>query len=207
MAAVQRQSGGRKPRDVQLADLNGDNYPDIITANKRDKRIGVLMNRGNGNFRPPRWYDGSAPLLSLAATDNMGNELDFNLDGYPDVVASTSVGNYINVFLGKGNGRFKFQNQARFENRSVQAVAAGDVNSDGKADLVLAHNRGDFITVLLGNGNGTFADPVEFEIGDLKRRDPAALALGDLNNDGGIDIAVANIGSESISILLKNLVV
>ena len=42
---------------------------------------------------------------------------------------------------------------------------------------------------------------------DVIHREPSAIKLADFNNDGGIDIAVANGGSNSISILLKNLVI
>jgi hypothetical protein len=52
-------------------------------------------------------------------------------------------------------------------------------------------------SVLLGNGDGTFASKTDFVPG----RGPVAIALADLNGDGLLDLAVANI-ENTISILL-----
>jgi len=81
------------------------------------------------------------------------------------------------------------------------------VNSDGKVDLILGHNASNTISVLLSNGNGTFSDPYEFRINDLRRNQPGALLAADFNNDGGVDIGIANAGIHDVSILLKNLTV
>ena len=142
------------------------------------------------------------------ARDSNGNYLDFNLDGNPDLAVSNSVGNYVTVMLGDGAGGFKVQVQAKYGNKSTHpSVGAADVNSDGKVDLVLANDNGDYITVLLGNGNGTFSKPYNFKIADLRARQPSAIAFGDFNNDGGVDIAIANGDSNNVSVLLKNLMI
>jgi hypothetical protein len=96
---------------------------------------------------------------------------------------------------------------------SPNSVAVGDFNHDGKLDLVTADGKycadcqtpPGTVTVLLGNGDGTFQPPVSYKVGP----DPIFVVAGDFNNDGNLDLAVANfgdgpVGSGSVSILLGN---
>jgi hypothetical protein len=54
--------------------------------------------------------------------------------------------------------------------------------------------------VLLGNGDGTFQDEVEFEV----EVDPRGVAIGDLDGDEYLDLAVANLVDSTVSVLLGN---
>jgi hypothetical protein len=56
------------------------------------------------------------------------------------------------------------------------------------------------VSVLLGNGDGTFQTPTTFDVGTY----PTSVTLGDLNGDGKNDLAVANYGSNTVSVLLGN---
>jgi len=206
-------SGGRRPEDVELVDVDRDGDLDMMVSNRRGRSMATLLNGGAGVFAAPTVFDAGRWAMSLVATDNniqpgdvTGRYLDFNLDGNADIAVSTRR-QYISIFLGDGAGGFTLQTEAKYTNRSARTIAAADVNSDGKVDLILGHNAKNNITVLLGNGNGTFSDPYEFTINDLRRNQPGALLMADFNNDGGVDIGIANAGTHDISILLKNLTV
>src|SRR5882672_5210322 len=96
------------------------------------------------------------------------------------------------------------------------SVAVADFNADGKDDVVVANFCADSVScaqmgpssvsVLLGNGDGTFRAHVDY----LTGVGSTSLAIGDFNNDGKKDVAVANICSDSscvassVSILLGN---
>jgi hypothetical protein len=65
---------------------------------------------------------------------------------------------------------------------------AGDFNRDGKLDLAVNNYNNGTITILLGNGNGTFTQSASIALGT--NNNPTALAAGDFNNDGKLDLAV-----------------
>jgi hypothetical protein len=67
-------------------------------------------------------------------------------------------------------------------------VVTADVNSDGKPDLIAAPD-GVNIAVMLGKGNGHFASPVFYEAAN-GTDSTGAMAVGDFNRDGKLDIAV-----------------
>ena len=85
-------------------------------------------------------------------------------------------------------------------------VAAGDFNGDGKVDLAVANrtNQTGNLGILLGNGDGTFASQVDYPTGAYSEQ----VVVGDFNNDGKPDLAVANSaeygGTQGISVLLGN---
>ena len=58
------------------------------------------------------------------------------------------------------------------------------------------------MAILLGNGDGTFRTPALFEA----KNGPYAVALGDLNEDGKVDVVVSNVEgrTQGLSVLLGN---
>jgi hypothetical protein len=116
----------------------------------------------------------------------------------------------ISILLGNGDGTFQlpavipaFGKTPPCENISFQsncAIVVGDVNDDGHADLAVTSDNDDTVVVLKGNGKGGFilfpGSPIK--VGTF----PEALKIGDFNNDGILDLAVANSNDNTISILL-----
>jgi len=79
----------------------------------------------------------------------------------------------------------------------------GDFNGDGKPDIAISggiSGSGE-VSILINNGNGTFKSPANYSVsGNVQ-----ALAAGDLNADGKLDLVVSSGGtSATISVLLGN---
>src|SRR5262249_14117886 len=71
-------------------------------------------------------------------------------------------------------------------------------DTDGILDLVTA-NRHAFVTVLPGRGDGTFSTPCDYWAG----AEPVSVAVGDWNGDARPDLAVAQMYSNQLSVLLN----
>jgi hypothetical protein len=76
------------------------------------------------------------------------------------------------------------------------AVGVVDVTQDGNGDLVVANAGAPPLTLLRGNGTGAFEAPVPFGTGPAAR----AIAVYDLDNDGGDDLAV--VGGNEVAVYL-----
>lgn len=104
------------------------------------------------------------------------------------------------VLLGNGDGTFGTPLTIPVGNQPV-AIVAGDFNNDGKLDLAVANFGDSTITLLLGNGDGTSTQVSgsPFSVG----QGPYAITAADFNGDGKLDLAVANLGGGTVSILLQ----
>jgi hypothetical protein len=180
---------------VALGDLNGDGHPDAVVVTSAGG-FDVFLGDGVGGFGPPTFFQG----LSGSLTDNV-ILADVNRDGKLDVVVSSGAGNQVVVYQGDGHGSFSAPSYFAAGTNPV-SVAVGDVNGDGKLDVATANfstiNTPGTVSVLLGNGLGAFGPHVELTVGVGAR----AVAMGDVNGDGKLDLVVANAGSQTASVLL-----
>jgi hypothetical protein len=71
-------------------------------------------------------------------------------------------------------------------------IVAGDFNDDGKLDFITVDSEGVGITVFLNQGGAIFPD--HGSAAYLAGQTPIAIAVGDFNNDGRLDLAVADHG-------------
>src|SRR5262249_27675288 len=61
-----------------------------------------------------------------------------------------------------------------------------DLNADGKLDFITITVSPDFLVVRLGDGGGTFGPPIQLPLMGT----PSAFAVGDVNGDGLVDVAM-----------------
>ena len=81
-------------------------------------------------------------------------------------------------------------------------LSIADVNRDGNADILVANGGSGNLSVYLGDGKGGFSQPngSPFSAG----QNPTDIGTGDFNGDGNLDIAIANHGVKSVTVLLGN---
>ena len=121
-------------------------------------------------------------------------------DGTVSLLTNTSFP--LGVLFGTLAGGFIISDPQPFcAGKSPRGLAVGDFNGDGKLDLAVAEFGDNAVTIFVGNGDGTFQSaPNSFGLGS-GGLGPAALAVGDFNSDGIIDLAVADQGSSGVTIL------
>jgi hypothetical protein len=139
----------------------------------------------------------SAPM-TLTATFGLATG-DFNKDGYPDVAATDSAHNTVNVLMNNRHGGF-LTPKSYAVGISPRAIVAADVDADGSIDLIVANEGSNDISVLKNDGSGSFAAAVSYAVGS----NPSALAAADIDNDGDIDLAIANFSGNSVTIFFND---
>jgi hypothetical protein len=118
---------------------------------------------------------------------------DFNGDGIPDVVFYDDD-NQLHVLLGTtpyGSFQPELLYPVPEACEFMNGIATGDINNDGFADIVLAcsdDGGNNYVYSMLSNGDGTFATPVA-----VSNAYGYAVALGDMNNDGKLDLVVVGL--------------
>jgi hypothetical protein len=185
---------GAEPKSVVSADFNNDGKTDLATANRSAGTLSILLGQGNGNFSAAANVAVGGETFSLAVGD-------FNNDAKSDLVVAKISNGSVSLLLGDGAGGFGTPSNFSF-GENPASIAVGDFNGDGKADIAVADagfNQGG-VYVLLGTGTGSFGAATKFTAG-LR---PRAVATGDFNSDGKIDLAVANVGANfnKVSVLL-----
>jgi Ca2+-binding RTX toxin-like protein len=205
-AATPYLTGSVLPFSVALGDLNGDGRLDLAVANYGhllpggDGTISVFLGEGDGTFSAATQY----PTLDTPSAPQSVAIGDLNGDGKLDL-AVASASNRISVLLGNGDGSFLTQSPLSFSGiDNPGSVAIADLNGDGLLDLAVANfgvppNNAGAVSVLLGRGDGGF-NHFRFTTGT----NASSVAIGDLNGDSHLDLAVTNAGSNTVSVLLGN---
>lgn len=177
---------GTNPYGVAIGNFSGKSgYGDVAVTCYNTSQLYVFPNQGNGTFGSP----------FITSTDSNPTSLvvgDFNRDGKLDIVTGNSTANDISFFAGNGSGGFA----AGVTSPSLNfpdSIAAGDVNGDGILDIVGVAPNFNAVEVTLGVGDGTFGTFHQRAAGEFTAtKQPWAVALGDFNNDGQLDIVTAN---------------
>jgi hypothetical protein len=181
---------GVNPQAIALGDFNGDQKPDLATANDGD-HVSVFVGKGDGTFADPVNSPTGAPFSSGISV------ADFNGDGKLDLTTANSLvgrgrsARSVSVLLGRGDGTFDAPLVSTVGGAQPISPMVGDLNGDGAPDV--ATPNGDpstEVSVLLGLGDGHLGPSIEYQTG----ADPHSLVLADLDWDGHLDIATWNDG-------------
>ncbi len=169
-------------RGVALSDLDRDGALDLI--------VGV------GESLPSRVFfgDGSGELAFGLDDTRAVLAADVDGDGDPDVVAANH-GSPNRVFANDGFG-FLLDTGQLLDAGSTTSAAAGDLDGNGTLDLVFGNRDQMPNTVFLGSSiePGLFADSGQL----LGQRSTFAVALGDLDGDGDLDLVSGNDGEDRV---------
>lgn len=180
-----------------LGDTNGDGILDLVSVSEGIAE--VFIGSGDGTFSQVQ------TLITMYEPGQDVKLVDVNADGMLDAVTSGVWvgGGAVNIYLGQGDGTFGEAIVHGHDEHTPYKVAVGDLNGDGKIDLVTSGSdvwASPVTTVFLGNGDGTFAESFTLSAGGAG----SDCQLGDLNNDGNLDLVVGGrgVGGGEISTFL-----
>jgi hypothetical protein len=206
---------------VVATDINNDGWMDLFVANDTVANF-LFVNRGGKRFEEIGFTAGVAYGPGGKARSGMGvDSADFDQDGWMDLFV-TNLDHELYAF---------YQNQCdeSFEDKaSPSGIAKAtqlmsgwglkffDYDNDGNLDLFIANGHPDDLIdkikpnvtysepLLLLHNTGKGLDDVSQQSGPIFTKNFSArgLAIGDFNNDGGVDVLVGV--NDGAPVLLKN---
>jgi hypothetical protein len=182
-----------------VADLNGDGKDDLAIADKQTNYVTVLRGRGNGTFGPAS----QARLTGGASADLQSVGLaadDLNGDGAPDLAVTNdgAIGLLRNV--SRRGGPIRFRREPRIDVPGEFLVNVVPVNLGGLPGLAVTSPSQGTVYILRNQGNFAFATSQAIPVGGS----PIGMIATDLSgeeNSPGLDLVVANGGSDRLNIL------
>ncbi len=196
-------------------DFDGDGWPDLYVTNDGYRNF-LFHNRRTGTFEDIGLYSGTAYGEMGQTFGNMACDVaDLEHNGRFDLVVTRFAGQPASLYINDGHNEFQdVADRAGIAAPTLPLVKWGanfaDFDNSGWQDLFIA--SGNFSTLLNGvPGEPPFVEPIELFLNETngKFREVATAtglnagplesrrgtALGDVNNDGRLDILVFNVGA------------
>ena len=185
--------------DIHLADLNGDNRPEIMfSLGGSFDQIGVYVNSGNLSS----WGN----LIPVKSGTNTGDEprsihaADIDGDGDVDVMSVNYLSNQLSYYP---NSRIGGPQQVRHvtsasQTRGPRNLRTGDINGDGVLDMISTSVLDGKVAWYRGTGRGNFASQQiihRYQTG-ANEQGPRGLDVVDMDGDGDLDVlSTSEVGS------------
>jgi len=189
---VAQQAGvanGGDGRGAIFFDYDNDGFLDIYVTNTYDQANVLFRNDHYGSFIDVTEEAG-------VGDNGDGNAIapgDFDNDGDVDLYVVNFRDQADVLFQNNGNGTFtNISDQAGIENKGWGlGTAFADLDGDGLLDIYVTNHYNQSNVYYHNNGDGTFTNIAEY-VGLADQSSGRGVTLGDFDNDGDLDIYVAN---------------
>lgn len=161
---------GSQPFALDIGDINGDAFPDIVAVNSSSSTASIFLGNGSGGFNP-----------TLSTNTRTGPQAvllrDFTGDGRADLAVANRT-NSISILVGNGSGGFGAPSNI-IVGLQPTSLAARDLNGDGQLDLLVTNGAANSTSLLYGTGTGAFTLQQNLTVG-LR---PNSIAVADVNGN------------------------
>ena len=190
---------GTWKQGAAFADVNSDGRLDLYVCRFNAPNL-LFMNQGDGTFKE----EAAARGLALSDASSMAAFCDYDRDGWLDVHVQTNLldgerrpnGQRDRLYHNNRDGTFTDVTDAAGISSETQCHAATwwDYDEDGWPDLYVDNDFRDPDQLYHNNRNGTFTNLLSSVVPHTPHSSMGA-DLGDLNNDGHIDLLIADMAS------------
>jgi hypothetical protein len=185
---------GSSSHHLVATDIDNDGDQDLVVAGGTSNIISILFNNGSGNFTAPVSYPCGSNVISVLATD-------LNGDNRIDLAGVNYNSDDITLLFNNGNAQFGDTSKYAFAYLPSYIIAS-DLNLDGLEELVITkQGDGHNLLIMQNDGSGNFSRVETLATGNS----PLACYSADFDGDDDMDIAVSNISSNNVSILLNQM--
>jgi hypothetical protein len=206
---------------VVATDLNNDGLLDLFVSNDTSPNF-IFMNRGKGRFEENGTYAGVAYSADGRARSGMGlDSADFNQDGWLDLFVANIDLERFSIYQNNHDETYDDQAGPTGIGMATRLMSGWglkffDYDNDGNLDLFLANGNPDDLIeslhsqvkyqepLMLFRNTGKGFQNVSEQSGPVFSKPLSArgMAVGDFDNDGGIDVLVAT--NDGAPVLLRN---
>jgi hypothetical protein len=177
--------------DLEVADVNGDGRLDLLVGDGPQGGFVILTATASGGFSAPAPVSlGTIPAIDRVEYATAVAAADVDVDGRVDVAVATNYQPGIRLLRQQAGGTFASVDVTGLSS-PVAALMLRDLSRDGQAELLTVDNHA------LGIWLSSAGTEQRFAVGPQAGA-PESIALGDLNGDGKLDVAVAGGASSTV---------
>ncbi len=181
------------PAHVIAVDIDDDDDDDIFVSSQLENKIVWYRNNGDGSF------ENEVILTTNLKRPYMVNASDIDKDGDLDILSGSNDGKIVLFENIDGLGSFRQQEIISTEIRGITSIYVADFDNDNNDDI-LVKSRGDgpnlsWYRNLDGIGNNF----KEEQVIEYSSSGNPFLDIGDIDNDGDLDILVSMDGDTYLS--------